>query len=135
MCIVYIIVFQPGVCKLCLSGPRDGSIVHRVPRKTGPSLVKYKSTYSRKTLRTVQTKIWQMTLFQNLILFTNHYRNLKEMLEMAFFLEYVDLYLTSEWDRFYVRHPVLFFAVLLQVSGSLLKFLLPHWSSKHNEKL
>jgi hypothetical protein len=31
----------------------------------------------------VQTKIWQMTLFQNLILFTNDYGNLQEMLEMA----------------------------------------------------
>jgi hypothetical protein len=55
----------------------------------------------------VQTKIWQMTLFQNLILFTNHYGNLQQMLEMASFLRYVDLYLTSEWDRFYVGHPVL----------------------------
>jgi hypothetical protein len=44
----------------------------------------------------VQTKIWQMTLFQNLILFTNHCGNLQEMLEMASFLKYVDLYLTSE---------------------------------------
>jgi hypothetical protein len=43
-----------------------------------------------------------MTLFQNLILFTNHYENLQEMLEMASFLRYVDLYLTSEWGRFYV---------------------------------
>jgi hypothetical protein len=43
-----------------------------------------------------------MTLFQNLILFTNHYGNLQEMLEMATFLRYVDLYLTSEWGRFYV---------------------------------
>jgi hypothetical protein len=47
-----------------------------------------------------------MTLFQNLILFTNHYGNLQEMLEMASFLKYVDLYLTSEWDRFYVGHSV-----------------------------
>jgi hypothetical protein len=54
----------------------------------------------------VQTKIWQMTLFQNLILFTNYYVNLKDMLEMASFLKYVDLYLTSEWGRFYVGHPV-----------------------------
>jgi hypothetical protein len=54
----------------------------------------------------VQTKIWQMTHFQNLILFTNHYGNLQEMLEMASFLKYVDLYLTSEWGRFYVGHPV-----------------------------
>jgi hypothetical protein len=38
-----------------------------------------------------------MTLFQNLILFTNHYGNLQEMLEMASFLKFVDLYLTSEW--------------------------------------
>jgi hypothetical protein len=45
-----------------------------------------------------------MTLFQNLILFTNHYGNLQEMLEMAF-LKYVDLYLTSEWGRFYVGQP------------------------------
>jgi hypothetical protein len=41
-----------------------------------------------------------MTLFQNLILFTNYYGILKQMLEMASFLKYVDLYLTSEWDRF-----------------------------------
>jgi hypothetical protein len=47
-----------------------------------------------------------MTLFQNLILFTNHYGNLQEMVEVASFLKYVDLYLTSEWDRFYVGHPV-----------------------------
>jgi hypothetical protein len=26
------------------------------------------------------------------------------MLEMASFLKYVDLYLTSEWGRFYVGH-------------------------------
>jgi hypothetical protein len=54
----------------------------------------------------VRTKIWQMTLFQNLILFKNHYGNLQEMLEMASFLRYVDLYLTSEWGRFYVGHSV-----------------------------
>jgi hypothetical protein len=54
----------------------------------------------------VQTKIRQMTLFQNLILFINHYGNLQEMLEMASFLRYVDLYLTSEWGRFYVGHSV-----------------------------
>jgi hypothetical protein len=53
----------------------------------------------------VQTKIWQMTLFQNLILSTNHYGNLKEMLEMVSFLQYVDLNLMSEWGRFYVGHP------------------------------
>jgi hypothetical protein len=47
-----------------------------------------------------------MTLFQNLILFTNHYGNLRVMLEMASFLKYVDLYLTSEWGRFYVGHPI-----------------------------
>jgi hypothetical protein len=47
-----------------------------------------------------------MTLFQNLILFTNHYGNLQQMLEMASFLKYVDLYLTSECGRFYVGHPV-----------------------------
>jgi hypothetical protein len=29
------------------------------------------------------------------------------MLEMASFLKYVDLYLTSEWSRFYAGHPVL----------------------------
>jgi hypothetical protein len=57
----------------------------------------------------VQTKIWQMTLFQNLILFTNHYGNLREMLEMASFLKCVDLYLTSEWGRFYVGHPVVYY--------------------------
>jgi hypothetical protein len=44
----------------------------------------------------IQTKIWQMTLFQALILFTNHYGNLHEMLQMVSFLRYVDLYLTSE---------------------------------------
>jgi hypothetical protein len=55
----------------------------------------------------VETKIWQMTIFQNLILFTNHYGDLQEMLEMASFLKYVDLYLTSEWGRFYMGHPVL----------------------------
>jgi hypothetical protein len=48
-----------------------------------------------------------MALFQNLILFTNHYGNLQEMLEMASFLRYVDLYLRSEWGRFYVGHSVL----------------------------
>jgi hypothetical protein len=48
-----------------------------------------------------------MTLFNNLILFTNHYGNVHEMLEMASFLKYVDLYLMSEWGRFYVGHPVL----------------------------
>jgi hypothetical protein len=47
-----------------------------------------------------------MALFQNLILFTNHYGNLQEMLEMASFLKYVYLHLTSEWGRFYVGHPV-----------------------------
>jgi hypothetical protein len=49
-----------------------------------------------------------MTLFQNLILFTNHYGNLQEMLEMASFLKYVDLYLTREWGRFYVGHSVFY---------------------------
>jgi hypothetical protein len=48
-----------------------------------------------------------MTLFRNLILFTNHYGNLQQVLEMASFLKYVDLYLTSEWGRFYVGHPVI----------------------------
>jgi hypothetical protein len=43
-----------------------------------------------------------MTVFQNLILFTNHYENLQEMLETASFLKYVDLYLTNEWGSFYV---------------------------------
>jgi hypothetical protein len=47
-----------------------------------------------------------MTLFQNLILFTNYYGNLQEMLEMASFLRYVDLYLTSQWGRFYIGHPI-----------------------------
>jgi hypothetical protein len=47
-----------------------------------------------------------MTVFQNLILFTNHYGNLQEMLEMASFLKYIDLYLMSEWGRIYVGHPV-----------------------------
>jgi hypothetical protein len=50
-----------------------------------------------------------MTLFQNLILFTNHYGNLQEMLEMASFLKYVDFYLTSEWGQFYVGHPVVWY--------------------------
>jgi hypothetical protein len=54
----------------------------------------------------VQTKIWQVTVFQNLILFTNRYGNIQEMLEMATFLIYIDLYLTSEWGRFYMGHPV-----------------------------
>jgi hypothetical protein len=45
-----------------------------------------------------------MTPFQNLILFTNHYGNIKETLEMASFLKFVDLYLKSEWGRFYVGH-------------------------------
>jgi hypothetical protein len=48
-----------------------------------------------------------MTLFKNLILLTNHYGNLQEMLQMASLLRYVGLYLTSEWGRFYVGHPVL----------------------------
>jgi hypothetical protein len=47
-----------------------------------------------------------MTLFQNLILYTNHYGNLQEMLKMSSFLRFVDLYLTSEWSRFYLRHTV-----------------------------
>jgi hypothetical protein len=55
-----------------------------------------------------------MTIFQNLILFTNHYENLQEMLEMASFLKYVDLYLTSERGRFYVGHSVYY--VLIYVS-------------------
>jgi hypothetical protein len=45
-----------------------------------------------------------MTPFQNLILFTNLYGNLQEMLEMVSFLKSVGLYLTSEWGRFYVGH-------------------------------
>jgi hypothetical protein len=45
----------------------------------------------------VQTKIWQITLFQNLTVFTSHYGNLQKMLETASILKYVDLYLTSEW--------------------------------------
>jgi hypothetical protein len=47
-----------------------------------------------------------MTLFRNLILFTKHYGNLQEMLEMASLLKYVDLYLTSKWGGFYVGHPI-----------------------------
>jgi hypothetical protein len=54
----------------------------------------------------VQTKIWQMTLFQNLTLFTNHYGNLQVMLEISCFFKYADLYLTSECGRFYVGHSV-----------------------------
>jgi hypothetical protein len=55
----------------------------------------------------VQTKIFKWhSLFQKLILFTVHYGNLEEMLEMASFLKYVDLYLTSEWGRFYMGHSV-----------------------------
>jgi hypothetical protein len=50
----------------------------------------------------VQTKIWQMTIFQKLILFTKHYGNLQEMLETASFLKHVDLYLPSEWGMFFV---------------------------------
>jgi hypothetical protein len=33
-----------------------------------------------------------MTLFQNLILSTNHYGNSQEMLEMSSFLKYIDLW-------------------------------------------
>jgi hypothetical protein len=47
-----------------------------------------------------------MTHFQNLILFNHHYGNLQKVLEMASFLRYVDLYLTSEWGRFCMGHPV-----------------------------
>jgi hypothetical protein len=47
-----------------------------------------------------------MTLFKNLIFFTNHYGNLQDTLEMASFLKYVYLYLKSEWGRFYVGHPI-----------------------------
>jgi hypothetical protein len=54
----------------------------------------------------VQTKILQMTLFQNLILFTNYYGNLQEKLKVASFLKYVDLHLTSEWGLFYMGHTV-----------------------------
>jgi hypothetical protein len=54
----------------------------------------------------IKTKIWQLTLFQNLILYTNYYENLQRMLEMASFIKYVDLYLSSEWGRFYVGHSV-----------------------------
>jgi hypothetical protein len=61
----------------------------------------------------VQTKIWQMTLFQNLILYTNHYGNLQEMLEAASFLKYIHLYLASEWGRFYVGHPVQIMIILI----------------------
>jgi hypothetical protein len=68
----------------------------------------------------VQTKIWQMTLFQNLILFTNHYGNLQGMLEMASFLKYVDLYLTSEWGRFYVGHSVFVHSESLTLFPSIL---------------
>jgi hypothetical protein len=49
-----------------------------------------------------------MTLFKNLILSTNRYENLQEMLEMASFLKCVDLYLTSEWSRFYVGYSVVY---------------------------
>jgi hypothetical protein len=61
-----------------------------------------------------------MTLFQNLILFTNRHGNLQEMLEVASFLKYVDLYLTSEWGRFYVGRPVvtLVFAAVT-ISGAI----------------
>jgi hypothetical protein len=47
-----------------------------------------------------------MILFQNLILFTNHCGNLQKILEMASFLKYVGLYLTSEGGGagFYVGH-------------------------------
>jgi hypothetical protein len=60
----------------------------------------------------VQTEIWQMTLFQNLILFTNRYGNLQEVLEMASILRFVDLYLTSEWGRFYAGHSVFIMKML-----------------------
>jgi hypothetical protein len=49
-----------------------------------------------------------MTLFQNLVLFINHYGILQEVLEMASFLKSVDFYLTRVWGRFYVGHPVLY---------------------------
>jgi hypothetical protein len=35
------------------------------------------------------------------------------MLEMASFLKYVDVYLTSEWGRFYVGHPVLYYVIFI----------------------
>jgi hypothetical protein len=56
----------------------------------------------------VQTKKLQITIIRNLILSTNNYGNLKEMLESASFLKYVDLYLTSEWGRVYVGRSIHF---------------------------
>jgi hypothetical protein len=64
-------------------------------------------------------KFGKMTLFQNFILFTNHCGNLQEMLEMASFLKYVDLYLMSEWGRFYVGHANQSHVVTLSVMTPL----------------
>jgi hypothetical protein len=63
-----------------------------------------------------------MTLFQNLILFTKHYGNLQEMLEMASFLRYVDLYLASDWGQFYLGHFVLFRWYWTQKGNTSLRF-------------
>jgi hypothetical protein len=65
-----------------------------------------------------------MTLFQNLILFTNHYEKLQEVVEMASFLKYVDLYLTSEWGpvlrgTLCISSPCLACNTSLHVSGWL----------------
>jgi hypothetical protein len=58
-----------------------------------------------KNLQMVQTKICQITPFQNLILYKNYYGNLQVLLEMATLLKYLYLYLTNEWGRFYVVQP------------------------------
>jgi hypothetical protein len=63
-----------------------------------------------------------MTLSQNLILFSNRYGNLQEMLEMASFVKYVDLYLTSEWGRFYVEHPVLVASFIQKSTATAVKY-------------
>jgi hypothetical protein len=53
----------------------------------------------------VQTKIWQMTLFQNLILFVNNYGNLQEMLVMASLCLYVFfLHVKSHSNWPYAKH-------------------------------
>jgi hypothetical protein len=68
----------------------------------------------------VQTKIWQMTLFQNLILFINLYGNLQERFKMASFLKYVDLYLTSEWGPVLRGTSCMLAARIVKSGGSVL---------------
>jgi hypothetical protein len=72
-----------------------------------------------------------MTLFQNLILFTNHYGNLQEMLKMASFLKYVDFYFRVSgarftWDTLYIQRtlcPTLHkFSLLPSISYQLFSY-------------